>query len=148
MCSIFFGSKEEVTTLSSFLPLSKVKEKIMDDYTVPILIQGKLGDRANAFSEQLQDGYRYFPDARGKFIYLARMKPGDNFYERVGRLTYEGDTENMKFVIFDFSSGKYDPKIQNFPGSQYLDGTIEGALKALTTAYPARKRPRGAKTVH
>lgn len=120
----------------------------MEDYAVPIAIQGELGDRANVFSRNLQDGYRYLPDARGKFIYLARMKPGDQFYERLGRLTYEGDTENMKFVIFNFSARKYDAKMQSFPGSQYLDGTIEGALKALTTAYPALKRMRGAKTVH
>ena len=120
----------------------------MDDYTVPILIQGKLRDRAYAFSKQLQDGYRYLSDARGKFIYLARMNPGDKFYTGLGRLTYEGDTENMKFVLRNSSTRKYDPKLQSFPGSQYLDGTIEGALKALTTAYPARKRPRGAKTVH
>ena len=120
----------------------------MDDYTVPILIQGDLGKRANAFSEKLQDGYRYLADARGKFIYIARMKPGDPFYERIGRLTYEGDTENMEFVIFNFSSRKYDPKKKHFPGSQYLDGTIEGALKALTTVYPGRKKARGAKTVN
>ncbi len=111
----------------------------MEDYTVPIAVQGELGRRANAFSEKLQNGYRYFPDARGKFIYLARMKSEDGFYERLGRLTYKGDTENMEFVIFNRSSGKYDVRRKKFPGSHYLDGTIEGALKALTTAYPSRK---------
>ena len=43
----------------------------MKDDTVPIAVQSKLGDRANAFSkkELSRRGYRYFPDARGKFIY-------------------------------------------------------------------------------
>ena|SRR3990167_6520500 len=106
------------------------------DYTVSMDIQGELAKRAKALGEQLKLRYKYFPDARGKFIYLARMKPGDEFYERLGRLTYEGDKENMKFAIFRFSSGKYDAKDWLFPGFQHLDGTIEGALKAIIEAYP------------
>ena len=111
----------------------------MKEYTVPIDIQGELSERARKFSEQLKLKYRYFPDARGKFIYLARMKPGDVFYQRLGRLTYDGDKENMKFVIFNFSSKKYDIEALLFPGFQHLDGTIEGALQALTEAYPRDK---------
>ena len=111
----------------------------MKDYTVPMDIQGELAERAKAFSEQLKLKYRYFPDARGKFIYLARMKPGDKFYQRLGRLTYAGDKENMKFAIFNFSSRKYDSETLLFSGSQYLDGTIEGALQTLTKAYPHEK---------
>ncbi len=106
------------------------------DYTVPIEIQGELAKRAKTLGEKLKLRYKYFPDARGKFIYLARMKSGDKFYERLGRLTYKGDTEKMKFAIFRFASGKYDAKEWLFPGSQHLDGTIEGALKAVIEAYP------------
>lgn len=109
----------------------------MSDYIVPISLQSKLCDRASAFSKKELPGakYRYFPDARGKFIYLCRLWPnGDT--QRLGRLTYEGDPENMEFAIFKFRSGKYDPKDKEFPGSQYLDGTLEGALRALTAAHP------------
>jgi hypothetical protein len=109
----------------------------MKDYTVPIAVQSELGDRANAFSkkELSRRAYRYCPDARGKFIYLLRLK-SDGSFQRLGRLTYNGDTENMEFAIFKFSSGKYDPKECWFPGAQHLNGTIEGALRALTEAYP------------
>lgn len=109
----------------------------MKDYVVPIAIQEMLDDRAYAYCkrELPQVGYRYFVDSRGKFIYLVRMWPNGAF-QRLGRLTYEEDTEKMAFAIYKFSSGKYDPKDWWFPGSQYLDGTIEGALRALTKAYP------------
>jgi predicted XRE-type DNA-binding protein len=110
------------------------------DYTVPILIQGELGRRANDFSEQIRDGYRYLADARGKFVYLCRMKPGDRFYTPLGRLTYEGNVDNMTFVLLNSSTGKYDPKLDDFPGAEHLDGTIEGALWAIIAAYPVRKR--------
>lgn len=118
----------------------KIKAETYNDYTVPILIQGELGRRAKDFSEQIQDGYRYLADARGRFIYLCRMKPEDKFYIRLGRLTYEGGTENMKFVLCNSSTGKYDSKLQNFRGVECLDGTIEGALRAIVKAYPIRKR--------
>jgi hypothetical protein len=89
----------------------------MKDYTVPIAVQSALGDRANAFckKELPRTRYRYFPDARGKFIYLVRMS-SDGSFQRLGRLTYEGNTENMEFAIFKFSSGKYDIRRQSFKG--------------------------------
>ena len=43
----------------------------------------------------------------------------------------------MEFSIFSYSSNEFDKDIQFFPGSKYLDGTVEGALYACNTAYPA-----------
>jgi hypothetical protein len=109
----------------------------MKDYTVPIDIQSALGDRATNFckNELARARYRFFTDARGKFIYLIRVS-SDGSLQRLGRLTYEGDTENMEFAIFKSRTGKYDSKERSFPGSQHLNGKIEGALKALVEAYP------------
>jgi hypothetical protein len=42
----------------------------------------------------------------------------------------------MEFAIYKFSTGKYDPKERGFPGAEYLDGTIEGAVKAIISAFP------------
>ena len=39
-------------------------------------------------------------------------------------------------AIFKYSSETYDPHEWMFPGSEHLDGTINGALKASTAAYP------------
>ena len=107
----------------------------MKDYTVPIDLQSSLQERVTAFCKRNRTQYRYYVDARGKFIYLSRMfEP--NVFERLGRVTYLGDSENMDFAIYKFSSGKYDPNERWFPGAEYLDGTIEGALKAIIAAYP------------
>jgi hypothetical protein len=40
------------------------------------------------------------------------------------------------FAIFKYSDMKYDPDEWLFPGSQHIDGTIEGAMKAGLEAYP------------
>ena len=40
------------------------------------------------------------------------------------------------FAIFKWSSDKYDPDEWFFPGVEYVDGTIEGAIKATLEAYP------------
>jgi hypothetical protein len=109
----------------------------MKDYTVPISIQSKLQERANEFCKQKRLSCYYCVDARGKFIYLYRLFPGGDMY-RLGRLTYLGDPENMEFAIFKESSGKYDPKERRFSGVEHLDGTIEGALKAVIEVYPYR----------
>lgn len=108
----------------------------MKDYIVPISTQAILQQRADAFCKQMLLRIRYCVDARGKFIYLGILM-SDGTVERLGRLTYRGDSENMEFAIFKYSSGKYDPKEEWFPGSEYVDGTIEGALKALIHAYPS-----------
>ena len=107
----------------------------MKDYIIPISVQAMLQDRVNAFCKEKLLRGNYYADARGKFIYLGVLMPNRTI-QRLGRLTYRGDLENMEFAIFKHSSGKYDPKERRFPGAEYLDGTIEGALKALIKAYP------------
>lgn len=72
---------------------------------------------------------------QGKFLYLDRCDFG-----KVGpicRLTYTGKVDGWDFAIFKWSSEAYDPDEWMFPGSEYVDGTIEGAMKAGLDAYPA-----------
>ena len=42
----------------------------------------------------------------------------------------------MNFAIYKYSSERYDAYEEFFPGVQYLDGTVKGALYACNTAYP------------
>ena len=109
----------------------------MNDYIIPIMLQAELGNRVNALCVKKLPGsaFRYFADARGKFVYLGWVLPGLNSV-RLGRLTYEGNLERMEFAIFKFSKGKYDPKDRSFRGAHLLDGTIEGAINALIETYP------------
>ena len=100
----------------------------MKDYTVPILIQSTLEDRARVFC--MKNGFPiFFVDARGKFIYLACERSFDMV--RLGRLTYLGDPEKMEFALYRFSKNKYVPAGLFTPGSDLLDGTIEGAIAAI-----------------
>jgi hypothetical protein len=43
--------------------------------------------------------------------------------------------DEWEFAIFKYSSETYDPDEWMFPGSQSLNGTVEGALKACAAAY-------------
>ena len=76
----------------------------------------------------------YAARVKGNYLYLDR-----NDYGKIGpicRLTYKGKIDNWDFAIFKWSREIYDPDEWMFPGSNCVDGTIEGALKAGLEAYP------------
>lgn len=70
---------------------------------------------------------------RGIYIYLDR---GVGRAVQRGRIEYTGAMDEWDFAIFKYSTDSYDPDEWMFPGSEYLDGTVEGALKACVEAYP------------
>jgi hypothetical protein len=70
----------------------------------------------------------------GRFLYLDRVSYGHS--GPICRLEYTGDINQWEFAIFKYSDGKYDPEEWLFPGSEHVDGTIEGAMKAGIEAYP------------
>lgn len=78
-------------------------------------------------------GRYYLVRFKARFLYLDRSD-----YGRVGpicRLEYRGGMDNWKFSIYKFSSGSYDAEEWFFPGSDQVDGTLEGAMKAGLEAY-------------
>ena len=72
---------------------------------------------------------------KGKFLYLDRSDYGN--LSPICRLAYTGSMDGWEFAIFKWSSEKYDPEEWFFPGSEYVNGSIEGAMKAGLEAYPA-----------
>lgn len=80
------------------------------------------------------DDLSYFAEFKGKFLYLKRKEFGKIL--PVARMTYTGDMKNWDFAIFKWSREKYDSEEWLFPGVEYVDGTIEGAMKAGLEAYP------------
>ncbi len=66
---------------------------------------------------------------RGKHIYLNVHHQGGPTY-KLGRLGYEGDVTDMEFVVYKYSSERYAPEEMFFPGTEHLNGTIQGAMKA------------------
>lgn len=93
----------------------------------------------NAATYKNNESLKYIADFRGKYLDLKRME-GD-FTSEIARLTFNGKMDNWDFAIFKHSSDKYDPDETFFPGAKYVDGTIEGALKAGHEAYPPNWSP-------
>jgi len=84
--------------------------------------------------EALSDsGCRYVPRFKGKYLYLDREDFGS--VEPICRLEYNRRKRHWEFAIYKYSADRYDPEEWFFPGSQLVDGTIEGALKAGMQAY-------------
>jgi protein involved in sex pheromone biosynthesis len=76
----------------------------------------------------------YFAEYKKNFLYLKRREYRN--ISPVARLTYNGDMKKWDFAIFKWTREKYDPDEFMFPGAQFADGTVEGALKAGLEAYP------------
>lgn len=86
-------------------------------------------------AEHIRDTRRFFTMRyRGLYVYLDRYD--GNIVSQRGRIKYTGAMDEWEFAIFKYSSETYDPDEWMFPGSQYLNGTVEGALKACVEAYP------------
>jgi len=51
-------------------------------------------------------------------------------------LEYAGNIDNWDFAIYKYSNERYDPDEWFFTGAGYVDGTVEGAMKAGLEAYP------------
>lgn len=89
-----------------------------------------------AFNEQvIRDPHWSFTARyRGNYLYLDRMDGGAA--RPRCRLTYTGRPDQWEFAIFKYSDECYDPAEWLFPGAEYVDGTLLGALKAARAAYP------------
>ena len=76
---------------------------------------------------------RYIPRFKGKYLYLDREDSGS--IGPICRLEYNRPKQLWEFSIYKYSDSCYDPEEFFFPGSDLVDGTIEGALKAGMKAY-------------
>ena len=93
-----------------------------------------LRDIARFNQEVLADGEcRYQPSFKGKYLYLDREDSGS--VGPICRLEYNRRKRLWDFAIYKHSADRYDPEEWFFPGSDLVDGTIEGALKAGMQAY-------------
>jgi hypothetical protein len=81
-----------------------------------------------------RSGCFYAARFQGKFLYLDRSDYGN--IGPICRLKYTRRMDAWEFAIFKWSSETYDPHEWMFPGSELVDGTVEGAMKAGLEAYP------------
>ena len=86
------------------------------------------------FPKKIKRGYS--ARFKGKYLYLDRT----DRYEPlpICRLTWNGRMDNWGFAIYKYSTEKYDPEEWFFPGEEFVDGTITGAMKAGMVAYEIR----------
>jgi len=77
---------------------------------------------------------RYVPRFRGNYLYLDRTDYGRP--SPICRLRYTGAMDTWEFAIYTYSDERCDEEEWFFPGSQHVDGTVMGALKAGLEAYP------------
>ncbi len=108
----------------------------MPTIRIPEAIKTQVEQQITTFNrEVIQDpNVSYRPRYRGAFLYLDRCDDG-----RIGpicRLRYTGTISRWEFAIFKYSDERYDPDEWLFPGSERLDGTLEGAMRAGIAAYP------------
>ena len=81
-----------------------------------------------------RDDCYYEPRFKGKHCYLDRSDYGS--VGPICRLTYTGSMNKWQFAIFKWSSETYDPDEWMFPGSELVDGTVQGAMRTGLEAYP------------
>ena len=108
----------------------------MSKPSIPASIQAQADAIVSAFNQRvIKNPNRFYSTRyRGRFLYLARSDDGRP--HPICRLTYTGSIAQWGFAIFKYSDERYDPEEWFFPGSQHVDGTIEGALRAGLEAYP------------
>ncbi|MDM8547347.1 hypothetical protein QUF61_12690 [Candidatus Venteria ishoeyi] len=104
--------------------------------TIPTDIKNEVQRIVDTFNQNIIKNPENFYNVRyrGGYLYLGRSYSGAS--DPVCRLKYQGEIDNWDFAIYKYSTEKYDPDDWLFPGTEYLNGTVEGAMKAGLKAYP------------
>jgi len=106
--------------------------------TIPEEIKQEMNKIIDEFNKKIfsdrMDRVAYFAEYKGKYLLLNRKEYGN--ISPVARLTYTGNSKKWDFAIFKWSIEQYDPEEDYFPGVKYVDGTVEGAMRAGMEAYP------------
>ncbi len=108
----------------------------MPTICIPDVTKTQVEQQVSAFNrEVIQDpNVSYQPRYRGAFLYLDRCDYGQ--VDSICRLQYTGRIDRWEFAIFRYSDERYDADEWLFPGSEHVDGTLEGAMRADLAAYP------------
>jgi len=103
---------------------------------IPDEIRTKVSVIVDNFNQKELKGtdVRYIARFQGRFLYLDRIAYSKK--EPVSRMEYFKEIDKWEFAIFKWSTEIYDPDECMFSGSEFVDGTIEGAMKAGMRAYP------------
>ncbi len=103
---------------------------------IPEDVKKQVDEIVDRFNQQVMQDPLYFFVTRYRGLYLYLDRKDVDIVSQLGRLKYTGDMDDWEFAIYKYSSERYDPDEWFFPGSQFINGTVEGALKACLEAYP------------
>ena len=103
---------------------------------IPDEIREKVLEEVEKFNQLELKGInvRYIAKFQGRFLYLDREAYSNR--TPLIRMEYFRKSNKWKFAIFKWSKEFYDPDDRMFPGSNFVDGTIVGAMRAGLRAYP------------
>ena len=103
---------------------------------IPESIKKQVEEIVSRFNEEsIGDPDLYYSTRyRGKYLYLDRVEFGTA--SSICRLEFNGKIDNWDFAIYKYSSERYDPEEWLIPGMEFIDGTVEGAMKVGMAAYP------------
>jgi hypothetical protein len=110
----------------------------MSEPSIPNALRQEIALIVQRVNQEIQkeQPVQYLTRYRGKHLYLDRIDFGESEKQSICRLTYTGDMDSWDFAIYKYSDGRYDSEDWLFPGLEYVDGTIEGAMRAGLQAYP------------
>ncbi len=102
---------------------------------IPDDVKQDVAAQVDAFNRKELAGYNqaYSVRFRGRFAYLDRDDGAGP--SPICRLEYMGKMDDWEFSIYEYSSERYDPEECWFPGSDLVDGTVQGAMQAGMMAY-------------
>lgn len=115
---------------------------------IPAEVKEQVEKRIETFNRTVinDPNCRYQARYMGSSLFLDRVD--DNLGEtKICRLKFTGDLEDWDFAIYRYSREVYDPDEWLFPGGEFVNGTLEGAMRAGLKAYPYVKMSRLMKLV-
>ena len=104
--------------------------------SIPEEIKVQIDKMVDDFNKQIikTKQYSYKTRYKGEYLYLDRIEYGNA--NPICRLRYNGKMNDWGFAIYKYSDNGYNSDEWFFPGSEHINGTIEGAMKAGLEAYP------------
>jgi len=103
--------------------------------SIPHRLQIEIDRIRTAFNLRVlrEEELRYVAQFRSGYLYLLYDTPDG--VEPFCRLEFTGDMNRWDFSVYRSTSKRFHPPAQSFAGNAFLDGTVEGALKAGVVAY-------------
>ncbi len=132
----YAGFKLFETKTSLFETKTSRQRLTMGKKLIPDEIREKVSIAVEKFNQQELKGMdaRYIARFQGRILYLDRVANGQK--EPVCCMEYIKEIDKWEFALFKWSTEIYDPDEFMFSGSEFVDGTVEGAMRAGMRAYP------------